>query len=430
MDNTFFKRLKRHGENTTALGGLAVRFLLNKESHTFADTLTQTLGGLKGPIMKVAQILSTIPDMLPENYGETLASLQSKAPPMGWLFVKRRLKSELGEDWEQKFILFEKEASFAASLGQVHKAISLEGQDLAVKIQYPDMTSTVEADLQQLTLLLKLYETTQGGLKTHDVMEEIACHLRAELDYKQEARFLGVFSTIFKDDTAIHIPGVIPSLSTERLLTMTWLEGEKLQTFEKAPQELRNTIAKNLFHAWYKPLYHYGILHGDPHLGNYTATPTGDLNLFDFGCVRVFDPSFIEGIVILYEALKQKDMKKTAEAYALWGFKNMSYELIDILNLWAQYLYDPLLDDSVRFINPDLNTQQGQKIAKVIHEKLKALGGITPPREFVFMDRAAVGLGSVFIRLQAKLNWHDLFQGLIEDFDQQRILQRRYNKFK
>jgi predicted unusual protein kinase regulating ubiquinone biosynthesis (AarF/ABC1/UbiB family) len=425
-NNHFLKRLKRHTESTTALGGLAVRFLLNQDN--FADSLTQTLGGLKGPIMKVAQILSTIPDMLPENYGETLAALQSKAPPMGWLFVKRRLRTELGEDWEKRFKSFDKEASFAASLGQVHKAISLEEQTLAVKIQYPDMASTVEADLQQLKLLLKLYETSQGSLKTQDVLEEITFHLRDELDYEKEARSMRVFGKIFdKGESSIRIPQPLNTLSTKKLLTMTWLEGEKLQTFEDADQELRNTLAKNLFRAWYEPLYHYGILHGDPHLGNYTGTPEGDLNLFDFGCVRVFDPGFIEGILVLYKALQAKDMKKTGEAYEIWGFKNLSNDLIETLNLWATYLYDPILDDTTRFINKDLNTQEGQKIAGTIHQKLKELGGIAPPREFVFMDRAAVGLGSVFLRLKAHLNWHNLFQELVQDFNKETVLRRQKN---
>jgi predicted unusual protein kinase regulating ubiquinone biosynthesis (AarF/ABC1/UbiB family) len=230
-----------------------------------------------------------------------------------------------------------------------------------------------------------------------------------------------------KKESSIRIPQPLNTLSTKKLLTMTWLEGEKLQTFEDADQELRNTLAKNLFRAWYEPLYHYGILHGDPHLGNYTATPEGNLNLFDFGCVRVFDPGFIEGILVLYKALQAKDMKKTGEAYEIWGFKNLSNDLIETLNLWATYLYDPILDDTTRFINKDLNTQEGQKIAGTIHQKLKELGGIAPPREFVFMDRAAVGLGSVFLRLKAHLNWHNLFQELVQDFNKESVLRRQKN---
>ena len=423
-ENHFLKRLKRHGQNTASLGGLAGRFLLG-DRDSFPEALTQTLGNLKGPVMKVAQILSTVPDMLPSDYVEALSALQSQAPPMGWLFVKRRLRMELGEDWEKKFASFDKNAAAAASLGQVHRATHLDGQDLAIKIQYPDMAATVEADLQQVKLLLKLHEKSQGSLKVDGVLKEIGARLREELDYTQESRNINVFRAIFQEDTQIHVPTVYPDLSTNRLLTMDWLEGEKLTTFEGAPEDMRNHLARTLFRAWYKPFYQYGIIHGDPHLGNYTATPEGHLNLFDFGCVRVFDPSFIEGVLVLYEALKTKNIKQTFEAYEIWGFEHLTQEVVDVLNLWAQYLYAPLLDDSVRYIHPELNSQEGQKLARTITQKLKDLGGIAPPREFVFMDRAAVGLGSVFMRLKAKLNWHDLFHELVDGFERDAVLARQ-----
>lgn len=412
-DNSFLKRWQRHGKTATSLGGFAARYFLSSDKEALADPLTAILGNLKGPVMKVAQILSTVPDILPPEYVAKLSELQSEAPPMGWLFVKRRMRGELGADWEEKFQSFEKQATAAASLGQVHKATYLDSTPLACKLQYPDMTSTVEADLQQVKMFFKLYEQSQGSLQVTHVFEEIAARLREELDYRQEAKNLQTFREIFQGDDPIHIPEVYEGLSTERLLTMEWLEGEKITTFENAPQDLRNTIAENLFRAWYKPLYQHGILHSDPHLGNYTVTPTGDINLFDFGCVRRFEPHFIEGILMLYKALQEENKKLAAEAYTLWGFKNLSDELIETLNLWAHYLYDPILDNRVRHIDPDLNSKRGQALAGKIHQQLKEIGGIAPPREFVFMDRVAVGLGSAFIRLKANLNWHDLFHGML-----------------
>ncbi len=427
FDTDLLHRLKRHAQTTASLGTLATKFLWHKDDDASkARALTETLGGLKGPLMKVGQILSTIPDMLPSDYVEALSSLQSKAPPMGWLFVKRRLKAELGDGWESCFGSFEKEARHAASLGQVHKAMDLQGKDLAVKIQYPDMSSVIEADLQQLKLLLKVYEQSQKSIKTEEVFDEIATHLRQELDYCREARFLQSFKELLKDQPFVVVPTVDTASSTQHLLTMEWVEGYPLTNFEEADESTRNHLAKTLFMAWYTPLYTAGLLHGDPHLGNYTATPDGQkINLLDFGCVRIFEPSFVEGILILYDALKHKNQKKAAEAYELWGFQNLSFELIETLNLWATYLYDPLLDDQVRFIHPELNSQEGQRIAKVVHEKLKALGGATPPRTFVFMDRVAVGLGSVFLRLKARLNWHDLFQELTQNFQKDGFLEHQ-----
>lgn len=422
--NHFLKRLKRHGQNTASLGGLATRFLMGGKED-FPDALAQTLGTLKGPVMKVAQILSTVPDMLPLDYGEALSALQSQAPPMGWLFVKRRLKQELGENWSDHFHAFDQKASAAASLGQVHKATHQDGAVLGVKVQYPDMASVVEADLQQVTVLLKLYEKSRGSLKVDAVLAEIRDRLREELDYAQELGHMKTFQAIFKENPRIHVPRAHPELSTKKLLTMDWLEGEKLTQFESAPQALRNQLAATLFQAWYQPLYHYGVLHGDPHLGNYTATKEGHLNLFDFGCVRVFEPGFIEGILVLYQALREENPKKTFEAYEIWGFEHLTEEVVEVLNLWARYLYAPLLEDKVRYIHPDLNIQEGQTLARTIMEKLKGLGGIEPPRAFVFMDRAAVGLGSVFMRLKAQLNWHQLFEELIHDFTKDRLLKRQ-----
>jgi predicted unusual protein kinase regulating ubiquinone biosynthesis (AarF/ABC1/UbiB family) len=426
LDKSLLHQIKRHVQTTTSIGGLATKLLWHRDDVSRAQAFTDTLGGLKGPVMKVAQILSTIPDMLPSEYVEALSSLQSKAPPMGWLFVKRRLKDELGSEWQTLFGSFEKEATHAASLGQVHKATDFNGNSLAVKVQYPDMASVIDADLQQLKLLLKLYEQSQKSIQTEEVFEEIAVHLRQELDYRQEAKFLTAIKDLLKDHPDVCIPTVDSPRSTKHLLTMEWIEGHPLTHFELADESVRNHLAKTLFKAWYTPLYKAGLLHGDPHLGNYTATPNGQtINLFDFGCVRVFDPAFIEGILILYDALQSNNRKKAADAYALWGFQNLSNDLIETLNLWATYLYDPLLDDRVRFIHPELNSKEGQARAKIIHEKLKALGGATPPRTFVFMDRVAVGLGSVFLRLKAKLNWHDLFQEVIQDFQKETFLQNQ-----
>src|SRR5690606_2190537 len=138
------------------------------------------------------------------------------------------------------------------------------------------------------------------------------------------------------------------TLSTDRLLAMEWLEGKGVQSFEQAPQEVRNDLARTLFYAWYKPLYHYGVVHGDPHLGNYTFTPEGHVNLLDFGCVRKFKPLFVRSILDLYEALTHNHPQQMVAAYESWGFENLTKEMIEVLNIWAKMLYEPLLDNRVR----------------------------------------------------------------------------------
>jgi predicted unusual protein kinase regulating ubiquinone biosynthesis (AarF/ABC1/UbiB family) len=375
--------------------------------------------------MKVAQLLATIPNALPQEYANELATLQANAPPMGWSFVKRRMAGELGPDWERKFRRFEHEAARAASLGQVHRAVAHDGRPLACKLQYPDMASAVEADLQQLKLVLALYERYDRAVTTDEIHAEVADRLREELDYAREAAHLRLYRIMLADEPDVSVPEPVPELSTRRLLTMTWLEGTPLLEAVKSAPAQRNAIARNMFRAWYVPLYYFGVIHGDPHLGNYTVRPDLGINLLDFGCVRIFPPRFVKGVIDLYRALDRDDEALAVAAYESWGFKKLSRELIDVLNRWARYVYAPLLEDRKRRIQEAEQGKMGRDIAEAVHRELRRLGGVQPPREFVFMDRAAVGLGSVFLHLKAEINWHRLFHELIDDFDADRLAARQ-----
>ena len=435
-DDTFGGRAARYARVSRAVGGLVARIAgqrylgigLDKERH--AEDLKLALGGLKGPLMKVAQIMSTVPDMLPEEYIKELAQLQSNAPAMGWLFVRRRMSSELGPNWQQRFQAFEKTAAAAASLGQVHKATNLEGRELACKLQYPDMKSAVEADLKQLRVIFSLYHRYDKALNPHELHKEISDRLREELDYELERGHLLLYREILQNETEVHVPEPAPELSTDRLLTMAWLEGAPLLDKIGAPAETRNKIAANMFRAWYVPFYFYGTIHGDPHLGNYSVRENASINLMDFGCIRIFRPKFVKGVIDLYQALQDNDKAKAVYAYETWGFTELSVELIETLNLWAEFVYGPLLQDRVRKIQETDGTVYGAKIANQVHNKLRSLGGVTPPREFLLMDRAAVGLGSVFLHLRAEINWHRLFQELIGDFDIDTLQKRQENALK
>ena len=415
-------RLKRYTHVGTAVGGLMARLFGDRylgvsiKTPEHAEDLKKKLGHLKGPLMKVAQILATVPDMLPPEYATAFLELQSNAPPMGWPFVKRRMQAELGSGWQNQFRIFEPNASAAASLGQVHKATSPTGERLACKLQYPEMGSAVEADLTQLKFILKSFEVINGSLDTENLQVEIAERLREELDYLREAKHMKIFKEILNVFPFAEVPEVIDSLTTQHLLTMSWLEGKKLLTQCEAPQDIRNEISRCLFKVWYYPLYQYGVLHGDPHLGNYSWSSEGKLNLLDFGCVRIFDSSLIQGVLDLYRAFQINDKELAVQAYRTWGFTDLDKELIHILNLWAHFLYEPLLDDRVRPLEETYSGLKGRQVAGAVFEELKRKGGVKPPREFVFMDRAAVGLGSVFMHLKAQLNWHQLFEELIEDF--------------
>jgi predicted unusual protein kinase regulating ubiquinone biosynthesis (AarF/ABC1/UbiB family) len=435
-ENTIGGRFRRYAQVTTAVGGLAARLAgerylgmtLDRGKH--AADLKAALGGIKGPLMKVAQLLATIPEALPKEYVQQLTQLQANAPSMGWPFVRRRMAAELGPGWRAKFAEFEQTAAAAASLGQVHRARGFDGSRLAVKLQYPDMQSAVEADLNQLKLVFAVYERYDRAISTSEIHAEIAARLREELDYGLEVRHMALYASMLAEEKHVHVPIPVKELCTKRLLTMSWLEGEPILSFLDHHLEQRNQLAHNMFRAWYVPFYYYGVIHGDPHLGNYTVRPDGTINLLDFGCIRSFKPSFVGGVIDLYHALMNDDRDLAVHAYETWGFKNLRREAIEVLNRWAAYVYAPLMDDRARKIQDTSTGIYGRDIAETVHQDLRRIGGVTPPREFVFMDRAAIGLGSVFLHLKAEVNWHRLFNSLIAGFSTEALAKRQAAAFK
>jgi predicted unusual protein kinase regulating ubiquinone biosynthesis (AarF/ABC1/UbiB family) len=432
-EGNIFGEMRRMARTSGAVGGIAARiagervFGIKTDQARHAEDLKQVLGGLKGPMMKVAQFLSTVPDALPPEYAAQLAELQANAPPMGWPFVRRRMAGELGPDWEQKFATFGHEAAAAASLGQVHKARLHDGRDVACKLQYPDMPSVVEADLRQVKLAMAVYRRMDNAIIQDDIFVELSERLREELDYTREAAQMRLYRTMLTGVPDVNVPEPVEGFCTTRLLTMNWLNGVGLKTWlESDPsEEQRNALATALFRAWYIPFYRYGVIHGDPHLGNYQVSAEGGLNLLDYGSIRVFPPKFVGGVLELYAAVRDSDAARARHAYDIWGFAGITDEQIAVLNDWAKFLYQPLIEDRIRPIQEDDDTQFGREVAQKVHTGLQRTGGVRPPREFVLMDRSAIGLGSVFMRLKARLNWSRLFHETVADFDEAKIAARQ-----
>ncbi len=439
--NRFSARAARYARVGANMSGVAARFAgarflgLDLDRGKSAIELAAALGGLKGPIMKVAQLISTIPDALPPEYAAELAKLQSQAPPMGWAFVKRRMMAELGADWQRKFASFEHHPAAAASLGQVHRARAPAGEELACKLQYPDMQSAVEADLQQLQWIFAIHRRMDPAIDTTEIAEEIGARIREELDYRRELKHAMLYGAMLGGIELIRVPRPWPELSTGRLLTLDWLEGRRLLEHRNDALSSRNRLATAMFTAWWFPFSRYGVIHGDPHLGNYTVFQegTGDraepggINLLDYGCIRIFPPKFVGGVVDLYNGLLRGDDALVVHAYETWGFRGLTRELIDALNIWARFIYGPLLEDRVRTLADGVKpSEYGRRQAFQVHRALKERGPVRVPREFVFMDRAAVGLGGVFLHLGTELNFYRLFNEAIEDFSITRVSERQH----
>ena len=434
--NTLGRRLKRYANVTTAVGGAAARMAgsrmlgMERDEKVEAAELKAALGNLKGPLMKVAQMLATVPDVVPASFAAELATLQTQAPAMGWPFVRRRMSAELGPDWERKFASFERDAAAAASLGQVHRATSHDGRQLACKLQYPDMASAVAADLSQQRMLFSIYTRMDRAIDPSEIADEVGERLREELDYRREASNIALYREMLAPVPTVHVPDVMPDLSTGRLLTMSWISGRPILDFKSRSQEDRNTIASTMFKAWWHPFSHFAVIHGDPHLGNYTIREDLSLNLLDYGCIRTFRPEFVGGVIDLYNALLKGDDALAVHAYETWGFKDLKKDVIETLNIWARFIYAPMLDDRVRTVANGIEpAAYGRKEAFEVHQRLKKMGPVKPPREFVFMDRAAIGLGAVFLHLQAELNFFQLFNDEIRSFSLEGVTRKQKSAF-
>ncbi|MGH6770636.1 MAG: ABC1 kinase family protein [Xanthobacteraceae bacterium] len=438
--NRLSARAARYARVGANVGGIAARiagsrlFGFDLDRGRNAIELAAALGGLKGPIMKVAQLMATVPDALPPEYAAELTKLQSEAPPMGWAFVKRRMVAELGPDWQDKFASFEHHPAAAASLGQVHRARAHDGNgdgtELACKLQYPDMQSAVEADLRQLNLIFAIHRRMDPAIDTTEIAKEIGARIREELDYRREAKHVALYRAMLDGIGLIRVPRPWPDLSTGRLLTLDWLEGDRMLAHKDDALDARNRLATAMFTAWWLPFSRHGVIHGDPHLGNYTVFEQdgapGGINLLDYGCIRIFPPHFVGGVVDLYNGLRTGSDDLIVHAYETWGFKRLSRDLIDTLNIWARFIYGPLMDDRVRTIADGVKpSEYGRRQAFLVHKALKEKGPVTVPREFVLMDRAAIGLGAVFLHLRAELNFHRLFNEAIAAFSVERVTERQ-----
>jgi len=425
-DSTLFGRMARHARVSRVMGELAARMAGERflgvgiDRERYARQLTEALGALKGPLIKVAQLLATMPGAVPPEFAAEFAKLQSNAPPMGWPFVKRRMSGELGPDWQRHFKRFAHEAA-GASLGQVHQAVGQDDRLLACKLQYPGIEAAAEGDLRQLRIILHAFERYDRTISTDDIYAELRDRLYEELDYAREAGHMQLYGDMMRDEPGVTVPEVVPELSTRRLLTMTWLEGESLTAIAARSPERGNELSAELFRIWYTPFFRYGVLHADPHLGNYSVRADGGLNLVDYGCIRVFPPSLVQGVVDLYRAMRTGDEDLARRAYGAWGFNDVTDDVAAILNVWARFIFMPVLEDRARTVHDPDDETYGFATAAEVQASLRRAGGVKVPRAFVMMDRAAIALSSVFIHLNAVVNWHRLFEDLIAGFDLKRL---------
>jgi predicted unusual protein kinase regulating ubiquinone biosynthesis (AarF/ABC1/UbiB family) len=364
------------------------------ESYTrMAGQIAETLGELKGAVMKVGQIASQTQDFLPREFSEALEKLQREAPPMPFEVIAEQIETELGKSLGELFEYIQDTPYASASIGQVHRARLHDGTDVIVKVQYPGVDESCDSDLKQLRLTLRL-----GGLlkmpkaSVDQLFAEIRERLKEELDYENEARNIRLFRRFHQDQPWVRIPAVIDSHSTRRVLTLELVEGDHVSqvTPDRYDQATINLIGHRIFTLMADQLFRFQCIHGDPHAGNFAYRPDGTVILYDFGCVKKLKPEIVEAYRKALIAALNEDYEALDQHLIDLGARVEDQPAVDeaYYAMWRDILIVPFLDDQpYDFGEADIHKRVAAKTSTVF----QYLNRFQPPVESLFIDRMIAG---------------------------------------
>jgi predicted unusual protein kinase regulating ubiquinone biosynthesis (AarF/ABC1/UbiB family) len=367
---------------------------------------------LRGAFMKLVQMLSMRDDIFPVEALNILSVVQSSVPPMDYDLIREQIKRELGKYPEQLFKSFEPEAFAAASLGQVHKATLKNNRVVVVKVQYPGIDETVEQDLKNIKALLQVFTTmTRDVLRQRfdasEIYLEMEERLHEELDYVNEANNLALFHRLFSDDEEVIVPRVYPDFSSRRVLTMEYIEGYKLQDMFSAgiDQSLKDWIAIKYFQMVWRQILEFGILHTDPHPGNYLITYHPKIVMLDFGSVRVFPEEIRLGYLQLAKAILARNEQAMAECFVVLGYMNPGEDPAPLVKI-MYLIFEPVLEDRVYDPHDFDSVGKTVEITNIGIENRV----FNAPGHRLFLVRALWGLDSYIHQFRTITNWHQVFR--------------------
>jgi predicted unusual protein kinase regulating ubiquinone biosynthesis (AarF/ABC1/UbiB family) len=381
-----------------------------------AQRIVESSKQLRGAFMKLIQMLSIRRDLLPGEALDVLRATQSSVPPMSYATISEQLRKEIGKRPEAIFASFDQTAFAAASLGQVHRAVTRDGVDVAVKIQYPGVEETVEQDLQNLKLLLRTlqalgHDVMRQEIDTGAVYKELEQRLREELDYVNEARNMTEFGLRLNDDRDIMIPRFIKELSSQRVLTMTFIDGYPLADVmgPEVDLELREWVARKIHEIAWRQLLEFGLLHTDFHPGNYVVSHHPRLGVLDFGSIRRFPEPVRKANLQVARAILSGDDDALGAATVRLGYLDGNQDAAPMVRI-IQILFEPMRFD--REFDP-LEYDTVGKAAKVGEIALENRLYKSPAHS-VFLIRALVGLEGITRGLGVKANYRRMFADAVE----------------
>lgn len=373
--------------------------------------IADTLGEMKGAVMKVGQIASQYKDIFPPEVAKAIAKLQRQAPAMPFAAIQQQVEKELGKPLKDIFSSFESEPFAAASIGQVHRAVLPDGQAVVVKVQYPGVDQACESDLKQVRLALRLMGVLKIDKKLQDqLFQEIQDSLSAELNYEIEAQNLEVFRTFHESlDDQVIIPSVFKEYSSRRVLTLSLEQGESIETASTWPVDTRNQIGRRLIRALGQEMFFLKRFHCDPHPGNFAFREDGSVIIYDYGSVKTLSPEIIQHFKALVNAARHEDIDQVEDLLVeLNSIAEKQKFPSELYVQWIEILLRPL---STHYdFAENSSHHDGMRLVK---KSLKYWGVFKPSPDTLMVNRTISGHYWNLIHLKVHDNLNDLFEELV-----------------
>jgi predicted unusual protein kinase regulating ubiquinone biosynthesis (AarF/ABC1/UbiB family) len=369
-----------------------------------AEEVAEELGAMKGALMKLGQMASYLDEGMPESFRATMARLQHDAPPMTPELAASVIREELGDAPERVFARWDPLPFAAASIGQVHRAITRDGRVVAVKVQYPGIARSIESDVRNVALLRRVTRAAFPGLDTRSLVEELAERLREEVDYRIEADNQELFATYYEGHPVIHVPHVLPELSTARVLTAGLVSGARFDEAVTWSQRERDLAAETIHRFVFRSLYRLHAFNGDPQPGNYLFHGGGRVSFLDYGLVKRFTA---EDLAPLEDAARLLALEGDGE-----GFRD-ALERAGFLQRGAPVPTEVVVDRLGHFYGTVLRDAPmaitREYASALVRRFFDARGPLAPysdiPRTYVVLQRINLGLYAVLGSLGATANW-------------------------
>ena len=376
-----------------------------------AEQVTEALGQMKGVLMKLGQMASYLNDGFPEQYRAQLATLQADAPPMSADLAVATLESELGGPVHSFFSSFDDKPLASASIGQVHRAVRLDGRPVAVKIQYPGVGEAIRSDLQNTALLTQIIGLVFRGLDTGPFLDELRSRVGEELDYRLEASRQKRFAEIYRGHPAIVVPAVHDDLSTDKILVTDLSGGERFESAQNWTQKERDLIGEVIYRFVFRSFNRHHIFNGDPHPGNYLVERGGPIGVrvtfLDYGLVKEFTDEemqlFWNMIRLQVSEPDSVKYRKTIEDAGLL-LRNAPYSNEEITEYFG-WFYHPVQHDKPFTYTLEYAREALKRTFDPSGEHTKMMKYFNLPPAFVVLNRIQWGLNAVLAQLNATQNW-------------------------